>query len=364
MLFTVGIFGSQCSNTDRVRKEVRDMTPEDWADYKQALRAMQTDGSYQKQAQIHVDIFGKVHGNYVFAQWHRIYLCQFEDEVRKHANNKALSIPYYAAWEDSYKYGATNLDQSPVFSEQYYGAGKGDGSCVTSSAQTIFESASTNVGGNHCVQRKYDHSRAVSGRDAVTQLYKNSNDFKQFSDLLQVGYHAEQHLFINGDMGQHYSANDPIFFAHHASVDYLYDEYQDAHNDYDPNSIPENSQQAAIFSQYTYGDAHANKVCCVTYVPYGGGNAPAPTNETAQVVVNKKASDADMAKLGISPEQAAKQDQWNSFKESVANNSNIPFIKDLLNGNNTAGVKPKTGSSSVSMVSSSMIGVFILSFFF
>eukprot|EP00834_Sanchytrium_tribonematis_P006297 NODE_451_length_7265_cov_0.799609.p2 type:complete len:402 gc:universal NODE_451_length_7265_cov_0.799609:1767-562(-) len=396
MLLSLISVYSACTEK-RLRKEVRDMSPEEWLDFKTAVKTMQKTGEYQKMAEIHVQVFPKVHGNYVFAQWHRIYLCKFEDAVRKHSKNPYLTIPYYAAWEDADLYGPTSTDKSPVWTEQYYGAGTG--SCVLSDDQTIFGTADTDVGGKHCVARQFNHSRAISGSAAINGLVQTPS-FHDFSDFLQVGYHAEQHLFVLGDMGQHWSANDPIFMAHHASVDCLYERYQNATGDYDPSKLKENSQKAQIYPEYTYGDAHMNQICCATYQPYQGGykapvavtpttnftnsslptstnllprvasptDVPTPsTNGSTQIVANPPASDDQMAKLGISSQQAQKQQGWNDFKQDLAKKMGIPFITDLLDQNatellnlanrTTSYVTPKEGTSSASLLSFS---VFVL----
>ncbi len=359
MLFISSVIAAECGADGRVRKEVRDLTREEWMDYKQGLREMQKSGDYDKLAATHVKAFASIHGNYVFAQWHRLYLFEFEDTLRKYTKNPLATIPYYAAWEDSYKYGATTIDKSPIFG-MYFGAGSGKGECVEATEDTVFYSGKTSIGGNHCITRSYDHNKGISGRDSIETLYKSSSTFEQFSDLLQVGYHAETHLFMNGDMAQHWSVNDPVFYSHHCGVDYLYDAYQMAHNDFDSSKLKDNGLKAAEFSQYTYGDAHANKVGCVTYVPYSKresyesekidlpSNSTTPTTpnnpssplstetEAAdvgrKVILNKPASEEELAQLGIPPEKASKQEDWNSFKEKVAKGQGIPVVKDLLSG--------------------------------
>eukprot|EP00835_Amoeboradix_gromovi_P004417 NODE_343_length_10566_cov_0.542371.p2 type:complete len:376 gc:universal NODE_343_length_10566_cov_0.542371:3872-4999(+) len=358
MLFIVGIFAATCADT-RVRKEIRDMSSAEWTSYKNAIRAMQKDGSYQDFASKHVQIFSQIHGNYIFAQWHRVYLCKFEDLVRAHSpDNPNIGVPYYAAWEDSGKYGPNTVDRSPVFSDQYFGAGSGTGQCINASPNSIFESSSTTVGGNHCIVRNFDHSRGISGRASIQNLATGTANFMQFSDLLQVGYHAETHLFVSGDMAQHWSVNDPIFFSHHASVDYVYEQFQESKNDYNPNTVSDNQQKVKLFEQYTYGDAHANNVCCGDYQAYSGSNGlplsqPPATNTTkpsnnsnnGTVVQNKPASAADLAKLGIPASKASKQTDWNNFKTAFANGNGSSFVSDLLKNNQAGPVKPKTGSS-------------------
>ena len=361
MIFSSIIYAATCGDT-RVRKEIRDMSQAEWTSYKNAIKAMQQDGSYQNLAKIHVDMFSKLHGNYIFAQWHRIYLCKFEDEMRKHSDNPNIGIPYYAAWADSVAYGSNTVDKSPVWTEQYFGAG--DGSCVEASNNTIFASQTTNVGGSHCITRQFDHSRGISGTESINNLQKGAANFKQFSDLLQAGFHAEPHLFISGDMANPWSVNDPIFFSHHASVDYVYDGFQAAHNDYNPNDIPDNSQQAVAFNQYTYGQSHANQVCCGNYQPYSGGQGfaangtapptPPPSNSTnGTVVQNKPVSAADLAGLGIPASKVNSQNDWNNFKVAFANGTGASFVKDLLNNQNSSSVVPKVGKSSASIMTSS-----------
>ena len=369
MLFSTVITAARCGDT-RVRKEIRDMSREEWTAYKAAIKSMQADGSYQSLAQIHVDIFQQIHGGYNFAQWHRIYLCKFEDEVRKHSSISDIGIPYYAAWEDSARYGANSIDNSPVFTEQYFGAGKGK--CVKADNNTIFTSATTNIGGTHCISRQFDHTRGISQRASIQHLETGTSNFKQFSDLLQVGYHAETHLFIAGDMAQHHSVNDPIFFSHHASVDQIYDQFQASKKDFDANSIPENSAKAAMFPEYTYGDAHANKVCCADYQAYSGSQGfgnPTPTNPpnatatgTNTTVQNTPASADALANLGIPADKVDKQNDWNGFKSAFAKGQGASFVQNLLNNNSTGSTKGKPSSSTTQILSSSVLAIAVLCF--
>ncbi len=356
MLFSFAIHASQCTNDVRVRKEVRDMSPEEWADYKQAVRAMQEDGSFNKQGAIHLSLFGKVHGGYNFGPWHRAFLCGYEDEVRKHAKNKQLTVPYYAAWEDAYTYGANSIDRSPIFSEKYFGAGDGKG-CVKSSPDTIFQTNMSPNGGNHCVLRRYNHDQAISGRDAIEFLQKETTDFKDFSDVLQVGYHAETHLFVAGDMSQHWSANDPIFYSHHAAVDAIYDGYQENHKDFDPASIPGANDKIFGFEQYTYGDAHAGNICCVKYEQYS------KKADGSAIVTNKPANATDLANLGIPQDKVEKQDDWNALKENLAKISGIPLISAMVNKENTGADKEKPTDSSSATLLGGFIGLCVLYFF-
>ena len=56
MLSPTVILAAKCGDA-RVRKEIRDMSQDEWTAYKAAIKSMQNDGSYQKLALAHVEIF-------------------------------------------------------------------------------------------------------------------------------------------------------------------------------------------------------------------------------------------------------------------------------------------------------------------
>ena len=55
MLSPTVILAAKCGDT-RVRKEIRDMSQDEWTAYKAAIKSMQNDGSYKKLAQAHVEV--------------------------------------------------------------------------------------------------------------------------------------------------------------------------------------------------------------------------------------------------------------------------------------------------------------------
>ena len=306
LLFT---YAANCGDNARVRKEIRDLTTEEWQDYKQAVRAMQKDGSYERLAQLHVDTAKKTHLVYTFLIFHRRYLFEFEDELRKHTKNPNATIPFYAAFDDSITYGKSSIDKSPAFSEEYFGAGPGDGSCVKATEDTIFVSANTTVGGKHCITRDFDRNQSISTREDLTQLIVGVSNFKMFTNLLEGGYHREIHMFINGDMGHVWSVNDPILFSHHSLLDYVYDEFQLEHNHYSVDDIPGANETVPSFTDDSYEDIHKNKHFCASYQPYSG--------------VKRRPEE---------PEDTIGKLEWDAFKKAVKEGKSDKFLRELSNG--------------------------------
>eukprot|EP00835_Amoeboradix_gromovi_P004419 NODE_343_length_10566_cov_0.542371.p4 type:complete len:371 gc:universal NODE_343_length_10566_cov_0.542371:2527-3639(+) len=352
MQFALAVLAATCQDT-RKRKEIRDLSADEWMAYKSAIRAMQSDGSYQRLGQMHIDAYKSIHGDVPFLQWHRIYLCKFEDEVRKHSSIPDIGLPYYAGWKDSSKYGPGSIEKSPVFQETYLGAG--DGGCVDSNSNTIFANQRSSLGGDHCISREFSSSKSVSQDSEIQHLVK-IDDYTTFTNFLQYNYHAEIHFYIGGDMKDIRSINDPAFFNHHGGVDYLYDKYQSNNNDYDPNNIRSGNSKAKLFEEYTYGDSHANRVCCGDYQEYSGGQgivnetAPPPPPEATETesapVLNEPATTEELAALGIPADASDSQNQWNNFKMAISNGTSGSFISDLVNSNLSGSPPAKNSSSS------------------
>ena len=309
MIFHLLTFSLRCTKTTRIRKEVRDLSNEEWADYKQAIRAMQEDGTYEKFARIHVKHAELTHGVYGFLLWHRIFMLKFEDALRNHTNNPMATVPYYAAFEDSEMYGPSSIDKSPIFSKHYFGTDRTQEDCVIAENSTIFVSAHTNIPNSHCVKRIFDKSIKIGNGESIKQLIKGTQgNFRLFANLFETGYHDEVHKFIGGDMEEFWSVNDPILYSHHSFVDYVYTQFQETYNHYDPSKIPGSLIPAEYYSEYLLGDAHENKIDCAKYVPFSDGRGIKDEN----------------------PEDPIGKDEWNMFKTAVANGQGAEYLNNLL----------------------------------
>lgn len=83
-----------------VRKDVRDMTDKDWSVYTSTiLKAMDTFDSnstvsiWVAGAELHVNLYHKVHNNCMFLFWHRLFVNDMEKKLQK--INPDFQFPYW-----------------------------------------------------------------------------------------------------------------------------------------------------------------------------------------------------------------------------------------------------------------------------
>jgi len=82
----------------------------------------------------------------------------------------------------------------------------------------------------HCPSRGWTGGSlgAFSSPEVLNQLITNTNTYDDYRSQFEAGPHAQPHVAIGGDMGTMSSPNDPIFYAHHAFVDKMYYQWQQA----------------------------------------------------------------------------------------------------------------------------------------
>lgn len=124
------------------------------------------------------------HGSMHFLSWHRAYLYYFEELIRQITRNVDFALPYWN-W-----FAASEIP--PAF--------------ATATNNALYHTP-----------RDYD-KRALL-RDALS-----ADGFSSFSSLLEGNPHGIVHVMVGGDMGAvETSARDPLFWAHHANVDRLWE---------------------------------------------------------------------------------------------------------------------------------------------
>ncbi len=82
----------------RVRKNILNLTPEELADFIEALQVLKANGVYDNVTAVHGDpkTFGLFHGNDYFLPWHRWYVLKIETEVRNLGGKWAcFAMPYW-----------------------------------------------------------------------------------------------------------------------------------------------------------------------------------------------------------------------------------------------------------------------------
>ncbi|KAM3577757.1 hypothetical protein VYU27_000301 [Nannochloropsis oceanica] len=222
----------------RVRKNVLSLTPEELADFLEALQALKNNGVYDTITSVHGNptTFNLFHGNDYFLPWHRWYVLQIENAVRDLGGKFAcFSMPY---WD--WTLDAGRETQSPIW--DFFGpmGKKNDSFCMR---EGPFAEWKNSKGG--CLKRVGSDSYRFFSPAEVLDLIMGKTDLVGgFRPAFEAGAHSRPHLFIGGAMNSFASPDDPIFWLHHTFVDKIWSMWQDCHNLLDPFNITETSFKA------------------------------------------------------------------------------------------------------------------------
>jgi tyrosinase len=236
-----------------VRKNHRDLSQAEKAAFVGAVLALKNnvDSVLHPGAQKRYDDFVEIHknamtgpamfepmphGTSLFYPWHRILLRQFELELQK--MDPTVTIPYWD-WDTS---------KSP-FSADFLG---GDGDAQQ--GQRVITGAFAFSGGKFSVRVWDDfpgdphypwlrremgdsanaylptHPKVVDGLNKAP-YWPGPSCFERVSE---GSLHNPVHNWVGGNMADATSPNDPVFFLHHANLDYLWEQWKVLHPTADP----------------------------------------------------------------------------------------------------------------------------------
>jgi hypothetical protein len=166
-----------------------------------------------------------IHMNEVFFPWHRLYILKFENLLQK--VDCRVTVPY---WQWSLE--AANPFASTIF--QFMG---GDGDANDGCVKTgPFASPGWTTTKGQCLKRAFK-TGATFATEADIEGYISTNtaaDYNTFRADIEgaPGMHNGVHCAIGGTMCGLDASNDPLFFLHHAYIDYLWGRWQDKGSDY------------------------------------------------------------------------------------------------------------------------------------
>jgi Common central domain of tyrosinase/Polyphenol oxidase middle domain len=183
-----------------------------------------------------------------FLIWHRLYIWYFEKIVRKLSGKKDFALPYWA-------YVNTNDRVMP--------------SIFRNTSDSLYESeriTSLNTG------QPIDPSFAQEFLVDAMQLNNQNTDYESFNSNIDAAPHGAMHGYIGnatnpynrifmanrgGLMGQVPSAAfDPVFWVHHANIDYLWTVWDTTAN----GARPILSELEKFNQPYVFFDENGNKV--------------------------------------------------------------------------------------------------------
>ncbi len=160
----------------------------------------------------------------LFLAWHRAYMLRLEDALRK--IDGTLALPFWD-WTDS----QSEISGIPkAYSDLMFEDGG------QQQPNPLASGVKSPIGPDARTQRA---PQAASGlgvqRDLVTNA-QNATSYAGLNARLTVP-HDNLHVWVRGDMGGvEYAAYDPIFWAHHATVDRQWAEWQSGPRNRNPNA--------------------------------------------------------------------------------------------------------------------------------
>ncbi len=173
------------------------------------------------QANIHRN--GCTHANWWFFPWHRAYLYCFEQILRAAAGDPTLTIPYWD-WSDP----DTRAIPGPFWTQYLYRVARGPGIGPTSPVPDEYVDPVSVIAPILDVG-----DFATFGGAAATAPLQQAG-----AGWLEGSPHNNVHSWVGGAMGiVAWSAQDPLFWLHHANVDRLWTAWDAQH----PNAYPTDS---------------------------------------------------------------------------------------------------------------------------
>ncbi|XP_052245966.1 uncharacterized protein LOC127854902 isoform X1 [Dreissena polymorpha] len=177
---------------------------------------MKTNGEYDTFANLHRGIVEtSAHRGPNFLGWHRVYLALFEEAIRR--INRQISLPY---WDSTLDFDMDNPVNTILFSAAFFG--NGDGQVTTgpfANWVTPIGPLTRNIGGGSQLFSK-EIIRSIMTRCRTRDITRPTA-LPQF-DL--EFFHGGPHVWVGGQLsGLNTAAHDPVFFLHHACVDYIWE---------------------------------------------------------------------------------------------------------------------------------------------
>ncbi|KAK9708662.1 hypothetical protein K7432_009508 [Basidiobolus ranarum] len=198
--------------TISVRKEIRQMSPQEIEGWLSAIQQLKTLEIYDRFSDIHNSYVPFAHGTPAFFPWHRYFIRLYEYALQSVAPE--VVIPY---WDWSLDSQAP--EQSFIF-KIIGGNGKGPDNCIEDGP---FANWTLTVPLPHCLTRNFNGEKgrilALWSPESIKFVRESYENYGPFCARFEEGPHGVMHQAINGEMVNFFSPNDPVFYLHHGFVD-------------------------------------------------------------------------------------------------------------------------------------------------
>jgi tyrosinase len=227
ILLLITLVLGQCPNPI-VRREWRQLSADEKRRFLSAVQALHdrpaggsdpSTWNYAQFAQVHWDFQQANHDRPPFFPWHRDYIHHYEQALR--SIDSAVTLPYWDWTLDS-----QNPAGSDLLTAQNFGL---NGSPGTNCMQTGVAAGWASVAGPSGCLKRCNQFGSLYPPEAVAAIMNRATEFRDFAGAIENGPHGAVHIQLGGqcgDVATMASANDPIFFLHHAMVDKIWWRWQ------------------------------------------------------------------------------------------------------------------------------------------
>nr|AHZ34287.1 tyrosinase A2 [Pinctada maxima] len=208
----------------RVRKEYRMLSDAERRDYNRAIILLKNDrtvspNKYDALASLHhLNSANGAHGGPGFLGWHRVYLVLFENALREKVPN--VTIPY---WDSTLDSDLPDPRRSIIWSPLFLG--NGNGPVVNGPFRrwsTPYGPLRRDIGADRRLMNRQDIQNVFSRR----WLWEITNPSARDEYNIEL-LHNHVHVWVGEQMSRIESSSyDPAFFAHHAFIDCLWEEFR------------------------------------------------------------------------------------------------------------------------------------------
>jgi len=236
------------------------------------------------------------HGTQRFLTWHRMYLWYFERVLQQAAGDPSLRLPY---WDYATDPGLPAAYRDATYVDEH-------GATVPNPLRVDARQASLNAG-----------TTTLSPAVRTSAGAMTETTFVSFSSSLEQTPHGAVHCAVgvagcpNGLMGSvPVAALDPIFYAHHANIDRLYECWLQVN---EPARLP--NDPAHLNTQFSFIDADGStatrrvsdmlRLSQLGYSYAAGGGCPAAHLVAAVEEVSMQAANTGGATSAAAPSEKA-----------------------------------------------------------
>lgn len=229
------VAGQNCPGGVIPRKEIRDLSDDEYNRFVKAIKTLMKTPSkkykgysiYEEYAISHEKNSKYAHGSTEFLLWHRHFLYSFEKKLNEIDPN--IKIPY---WDWSSAQDAYAPQKSIVW--KLFGNADGKDGCIVGGP---FKNVVIKYPDPHCICRSFNPKKKYTKRfydtRQIGEYIRKTRNFAKFSKNVEKAFHAPTHNFVGGgncDMSEMSSPTDLIFYLHHAFIDKIFWDWQNAHD--------------------------------------------------------------------------------------------------------------------------------------